>query len=224
MNMHKFHGVIPPVVTPLDKDKNFDQKSFDKLINYLIDAGVDGLFVLGSSGSVAFLTSEERCQVLACAVKVVAGRVPILAGVIDTQTNRVIENIKACEEFGVDGVVATAPFYAIDDAEVVENHFRLLRKSTNLPIFAYDVSVCVNKKLGPDMLIRLAKDGVIQGVKDSSGDDVSFRILLQKNEEAGHPLLCFTGHELVCDGTLLWGVDGIVPGLGNVDPKLYVDM
>lgn len=224
MDISNLSGVIPPVVTPLDENKNFDKQSFANVINRLIDSGVDGLFILGSTGSVVFLTGEQCREVIKAAVEIVDGRVPILAGVIYPQTNGVIRNIKFCEELGVDGVVATAPFYALDDDTVVENHFRLLRESTKLPIFAYDLPVCVHKKLKPDMLIRLGCEGVLQGVKDSSGDDVSFRILLMKNEEAGGPLRVFTGHEVVVDGALLAGADGVVPGLGNVDPKVYVDM
>ena len=124
----------------------------------------------------------------------------------------------------VNGIVVTAPFYAIDNDDIVENHFRLIRKATKLPIFAYDLPQCVHKKLDINMLIRLAKDGVIQGVKDSSGEDIEFRKLTILNEEAGTPLRIFTGHEVVVDGALLSGAHGVVPGLANVDPKVYVDM
>src|SRR5699024_7786298 len=94
-------------------------------------------------------------------------------------------------------------------------HFRAIAEATNLPLYAYDIPVCVNVKLPVDMLMRLAADGVIAGVKDSSGDDVAFRWLCQANEDAGHPLRIFTGHEVVVDGAYLSGADGSVPGLGT---------
>jgi 4-hydroxy-tetrahydrodipicolinate synthase len=81
----------------------------------------------------------------------------------------------------------------------------------------------VHTKLDPTMLVRLGKDGVLQGVKDSSGDDVSFRWLILENEDAGHPLQLFTGHEVVVDGAYLGGADGSVPGLANIDPTSYVE-
>ena len=93
---------------------------------------------------------------------------------------------------------------------------------TDLPLFAYDLPVCVHTKLDPTMLVTLGKDGVIQGVKDSSGDDVSFRWLVIENEDAGHPLQLLTGHEVCVDGAYLAGADGSVPGLANVDPDSYV--
>ena len=75
----------------------------------------------------------------------------------------------------------------------------------------------------PSHMVRLGKEGVLQGVKDSSGDDVQFRWLCIENEEAGHPLQVFTGHEVVVDGAYMSGADGSVPGLGNIDPYSYVE-
>lgn len=218
----EFRGVVPPVVTPLTEDREFDAESYARGLNRMIEAGVHGLFVLGSSGEVAFNTDKRRRDVLEAALATNAGRLPVLAGVIDTQTARVIEHIRVAEELGVDGVVATAPFYALGGPDQVERHFRALREATDLPIYAYDIPVCVHTKLTPDMLLRLGQDGVIQGVKDSSGDDVSFRFLALKNRELGHPLSLLTGHEVVVDGAYLSGADGSVPGLGNVDPAGYV--
>ncbi len=220
----EFKGIIPPVVVPLDEDRNLDIPSFERSINHMIDAGVDGLFFLGSSGEVAFVNDEQRYQVLAEAVRIVDHRVPVLSGIIDMETLRVIDQAKRASEYGVDALVATAPFYALGGPRENEQHFRLIREAIDLPLFAYDLPVCVHTKLDPDMLIRLGKDGVIQGVKDSSGDDVSFRWLMLMNEEAGHPLTLLTGQEVVVDGALLGGADGAVPGLANIDPESYVSM
>ena len=216
-------GVIPPVVVPLTAERTFDRVSFERSVNRMLDAGVDGLFFLGSSGAVAFATDAEREAILKAAVEVVAGRVPVLAGIIDTETNRVIEHAKRAKEIGVDAIVATAPFYALGGPKEVERHFRVIHEHVDLPLFAYDLPVCVHTKLDPTMLVRLGKDGVLAGVKDSSGDDVSFRWLILENEDAGHPLQLLTGHEVVVDGCYLGGCDGSVPGLGNVDPYSYVE-
>ena len=165
-------GVVPPLAIPL-KDGELDVPSLERHINRMIDAGLDGLFVSGSTGEVAFSTAERRAQIQREAVRIVDGRVPLLVGVIDTETERVIENIKAVEEIGgATGVVATAPFYALGGETEVERHFRLLKENTSLELWAYDIPVCVHTKLSPDLLMRLGRDGVIDGVKDSSGDDV----------------------------------------------------
>ena len=219
-----FSGVVPPVVTPDTPDHQLDVVSFERSINRLIEAGVDGLFFLGSSGEVVFATDERRDQIVREAVRIVDHRVPVLVGIIDTETERVLEHGRRALALGADALVATAPFYALGGPADVEEHFRILHQELDAPLFAYDIPVCVHTKLPWKMLARLGAEGVLAGVKDSSGDDVSFRYLVQENEKNGHPLTLLTGHEIVVDGALLSGADGSVPGLANVEPKGYVRM
>ncbi|WP_124055267.1 dihydrodipicolinate synthase family protein [Arcanobacterium ihumii] len=214
-------GVVPPLAVPL-KNQEIDVPSLERNLNRMIDAGIHGIFILGSTGEVAFSTSQRRAEVLEHTMRIVNGRIPVIAGVIDTETSRVIEHIRQAESYGVDAVVATAPFYALQGMAEVERHFRLLHEATDLPIWAYDIPVCVHTKLPAQLLVKLGQDGVIAGVKDSSGDDVGFRFLTRMNEEAGHPLQLLTGHEVVVDGAYMSGADGSVPGLANVDPHGYV--
>ena len=219
-----FSGVVPPVVTPDTPDHQLDVVSFERSINRLIEAGVDGLFFLGSSGEVVFATDERRDQIVREAVRIVDHRVPVLVGIIDTETERVLEHGRRALALGADALVATAPFYALGGPADVEEHFRILHQELDAPLFAYDIPVCVHTKLPWKMLARLGTEGVLAGVKDSSGDDVSFRYLVQENEKNGHPLTLLTGHEIVVDGALLSGADGSVPGLANVEPLGYVRM
>ena len=219
-----FSGVVPPVVTPDTPDHQLDVVSFERSINRLIEAGVDGLFFLGSSGGVVFATDERRDQIVREAVRIVDHRVPVLVGIIDTETERVLEHGRRALALGADALVATAPFYALGGPADIEEHFRILHQELDAPLFAYDIPVCVHTKLPWKMLARLGAEGVLAGVKDSSGDDVSFRYLVQENEKNGHPLTLLTGHEIVVDGALLSGADGSVPGLANVEPEGYVRM
>lgn len=219
-----FSGVVPPVVTPDTPDHQLDVVSFERSINRLIEAGVDGLFFLGSSGEVVFATDERRDQIVREAVRIVDHRVPVLVGIIDTETERVLEHGRRALALGADALVATAPFYALGGPADIEEHFRILHQELDAPLFAYDIPVCVHTKLPWKMLARLGAEGVLAGVKDSSGDDVSFRYLVQENEKNGHPLTLLTGHEIVVDNALLSGADGSVPGLANVEPEGYVRM
>ena len=224
MTTAKFTGVYPPVVVPDTPDYQLDVVSFERSINRMIDAGVDGLFFLGSSGEVVFSTDERRRQIISEAVRIVDHRVPVMVGIIDTETERVLEHGRVAQELGADVLVATCPFYALGGMAEVEEHFRILHAELDLPIFAYDIPVCVHTKLPWKLLAKLGAEGVLAGVKDSSGDDVSFRYLVQENEKLGHPLTLLTGHEVVVDGAYLGGADGSVPGLANVEPEGYVRM
>ena len=224
MTKPAFTGVYPPVVVPDTPDHELDVVSFERSINRMIDAGVDGLFFLGSSGEVVFSTDERRRQIISEAVRIVDHRVPVMVGIIDTETERVLEHGRVAQELGADVLVATCPFYALGGMAEVEEHFRILHAELDLPIFAYDIPVCVHTKLPWKLLAKLGAEGVLAGVKDSSGDDVSFRYLVQENEKLGHPLTLLTGHEVVVDGAYLGGADGSVPGLANVEPEGYVRM
>lgn len=216
-------GVIPPVSTPLTPDFEVDTGSLTRLVDHLLAGGVDGLFVLGSTSEVAFLPDGHRKIVLDTVRGHVAGQVPVLAGVIDMTALRVLDHARVAAAAGVDGLVATAPFYARTHPAEIELHFRTIAARTGLPLYAYDLPVSVHSKLGVDLLLDLARDGVLAGVKDSSGDEGGLRGLILGRRDRGDigSFSVLTGSELTVDSALWMGADGVVPGLGNVDPHGY---
>jgi 4-hydroxy-tetrahydrodipicolinate synthase len=217
-------GVVPPVCTPLGDDLEVDTASLERLVGFLLDAGVAGLFVLGSSGEGACLTDAQRDVVVEVAVKVAGGQVPVLAGVIDMASARAAEHARRAVRRGAEAVVATAPFYVRSThAHELGAHFRRLRAAAGVPLVAYDIPVAVQCKLDPAVVAELAHDGVLAGVKDSTGDLYSLRtVVLQTRDLPGFAV--FTGSEVVVDAALLVGADGAVPGLANVDPHRYVQL
>ncbi|WP_326502700.1 dihydrodipicolinate synthase family protein [Rothia nasimurium] len=220
MTAPAFSGVIPPLLTPRTADGALDIPSLRRLIDHLIDGGVDGIFALGSSSEVLYLTNEERETVLTTCVEAIDGRVPLIVGINDMTTARVIDEAQRLLAIGGDAIVVTSQFYAIDNAFEEERHFRAIADAVDVPVFAYDVPVRTKQKLPLPLLTKLAREGVIAGVKDSSGDDVSFRQLVLATRDIDG-FAAFTGHEVVCDGAMLSGAAGLVPGLGNVDPAGY---
>ncbi|NLE98761.1 MAG: dihydrodipicolinate synthase family protein [Propionibacterium sp.] len=223
--MAQFTGIIPPVVTPLTPEGEIDFEGLDDVVEHLVAGGVNGLFVMGSTGEVAYWTNDQRVAILERIVAKNAGRVPVIGGAIETTSARVIEQAQAMQAAGADAIVTTCPFYAINDQQEIADHFRAVAAAIDVPLFAYDVPVRLNGvKLDHQMLVQLGKEGVIVGVKDSSGDDVGFRRLVAANAAAGSPLVLLTGHECVVDGMLLLGADGVVPGYANVDPVRYRDL
>lgn len=223
MNATTLGGVVPPVCTPLTTDLEVDAPSLERLVHFLLDGGVHGLFALGSTSEAALLPDRLRARVLDVVVSTVAGQVPVLGGAIDMTTLRVLDHVRALERAGVDGIVATAPFYVRTHPAEIEHHFRTIAGGTDLPLFAYDLPVSVHTKLDSELLLRLAEDGVLAGVKDSSGDDAALRSLLAKRRRRELPgFRVLTGSETTVDSVLRMGADGTVPGLGNVDPQGYV--
>lgn len=213
-------GVIPPLCTPLTPDRRVDVASLACLCRFLLDAGVHGLFVTGSTGEVAYLTDRDRDTVLSTVVDVAAGRVPVYAGIVDTSTPRVIEHGRRAVRLGADALVATAPFYAPTHPAEFAVHFRAIRDAVDAPLVAYDIPSAVHGKLPPELVAGLAAEGVLSGLKDSSGDLYGSRKVLDLLDTPGFRV--YSGSETVADLALLSGVDGLVPGLGNVDPHGYL--
>ncbi|GAB3418095.1 dihydrodipicolinate synthase family protein [Flindersiella endophytica] len=217
-------GVIPPLCTPLTPQRDIDVASLERLCQHLLDAGATGLFVGGSTGEAAYLSDELRVRVLEIVVRYAAGQVPVFAGVIDMTTPRVVAHARAAEKQGADALVATAPFYAPTHPAEIGVHFRTIRATVDLPLLAYDIPSAVHTKVPAALVAELATAGVLQGLKDSSGDLDGMRTVLQLLDPdvraAGFKV--FTGSEVMADVGLALGADGIVPGVGNVDPEGFV--
>ncbi|GAA3818010.1 dihydrodipicolinate synthase family protein [Streptomyces phyllanthi] len=216
-------GVVPPVCTPLTPEREVDVPSLLRLVDHLVDAGVHGLFVLGSSSEAAFLTDRQRRLVVETVVARAAGRLPVLAGAIDMTTPRVLDHVAAVTGAGADAVVATAPFYTRTHPAEIARHYRLIAERSPVPVVAYDIPVAVHTKLGADLVLDLAAEGVLAGLKDSSGDQAGFREVVTGARTRGvSGFSVLTGSELLVDSALAMGADGAVPGLANVDPAGYV--
>ncbi|MDQ0760696.1 dihydrodipicolinate synthase family protein [Streptomyces canus] len=217
-------GVVPPVCTPLTPDREVDVPSLRRLVDHLVAGGVHGLFVLGTSSEAAFLTDAQRRLVVETVTGHVGGRLPVLAGVIDMTTARVLDHVRAVTAAGADAVVVTAPFYASTHPVEIARHYRLVAAGSPVPVIAYDLPSGVHTKLPADVVLELAAEGVLAGLKDSSGDLAGFRTVV--SGARAHPGITgfsvLTGSELIVDAALAVGADGAVPGLANVDPEGYV--
>src|SRR5688500_11938351 len=154
-------GIIPPVSTPLTSQGDIAVDDLRRLIEFQIDAGVHGLFVLGSTSEVVGLTERQQENVLGTAMEVVQGRVPVLAGCIDFTTNRVIDRARRAHQHGVDGLVVCAPFYVKPDQAEIVRHFQMIRDAVNLPIMAYDIPSAVQTKIQRPTLRLLAQQKVL---------------------------------------------------------------
>ncbi|MCO5216570.1 MAG: dihydrodipicolinate synthase family protein [Thermomicrobiales bacterium] len=215
-----FGGVVPPLCTPFSADGDVDAASLQRLIEYQIAGGVTGIFALGSTSEAGAMNDAQRREVLDLTVRFVNGRVPVLAGAIAMSTGTVIDYAHMAEELGADAIVICAPYYIRPSQEEVLQHFRLAHAATTLPILAYHIPFNVQTVITSETILTLASEGIIAGVKDSSGDEVTFRANVAALAQYPHVAM-FTGSELTVDYAMFAGADGVVPGLGNVDPAGY---
>jgi 4-hydroxy-tetrahydrodipicolinate synthase len=222
-DFRELHGIIPPVCTPFSPEGHVDHDDLRSLLTFLLENGVHGLFMLGSTSETVTLTDRQQEEILTTALEVAKGRVPVISGAIDFTAARVIDRARRAEALGVDGHVVCAPFYLKPDGVEIVRHFSMIRDAIDKPVIAYDIPGAVQTKLDRKSIRTLVEKGTIAGLKDSSGQDANFRGVLLDN--ADHPeFRVFTGSELTVDSALSWGAHGCVPGMGNVDPAGYVKL
>jgi 4-hydroxy-tetrahydrodipicolinate synthase len=216
----KFSGIIPPVVTPLDEIERVDEGAMRALVRHLIQSGVHGIFVLGSTGEFAHLTDDEKRRAIDVVVSEVNGEVPVLVGVTEAGTKRSIFWAKEAQRFGANGVVAAPPFYyRLSDAEI-ENHYRALSSECELPILIYHIPSTTKVRFSLELIERLAEAPNIVGIKDSTGD-LPF-VLNLVDQMNGRNFLVFQGHDALLAPTLLYGAHGGINSSANLVPSWFV--
>ena len=216
----RFEGIFSPTITPLDEKERVDELGFINQLNRLIDNGIHGIYLLGTSGEFTTLTDTERERAMDIAVKAIGGRVPIICGVMDTSTQRVIQNIKVAEQFGVDAVAATPGYYypSTDDADLIEFYYDVAA-STELPLFIYNIPSTVKTAIKPYIVAQLAEtcDNIV-GIKDSSGDWTNCLDLLARLGDKKDFSIMLGSHTAL-GAAVLFGADGGVVSISNVAPK-----
>lgn len=216
-------GIVPPLCTPMLPDGSVDESSLRNLLRHQLESGSHGFFVLGSSGEAPYLTDAQREQVVGIAADEVAGRVPVLAGVIETAAPRVIEQARTACAAGADQVVATGPFYALGSPSETIRHFDMIAEAIQRPVIAYTVPSRTGNGLPPDVVGTLARSGTIRALKDSSGQLVQTRRVIDETSElAGFTV--FTGTDALIDVSVLAGAGGAVPGLANLFPEQFASL
>jgi 4-hydroxy-tetrahydrodipicolinate synthase len=221
MTAAMLRGIIPALITPLDQHGEPDEESIHSLINFQIEAGVHGLFVLGSTGEGPLLSTEQKLRVVRATVDANRGRLPVMVGISNTSPPESVAFGRMAHEAGANALVTTAPFYYLHSQAELPEYFRYLKQRLELPIATYDVPSAVKVKLAAATVRTIAEAGLVIGIKDSSGDLAGFRDMIIATEHLPH-FRAFTGSEHYVDAAMLVGGHGGVLGLASVIPATYV--
>ena len=221
----RFEGIFPPIVTPLNKDEQIDERGFIHQLNRLMDNGVHGFYLLGTSGEYVALLEQQRKRALEIAVSTVDDRIPIICGTMDSSTKRVIHNIEIAQEFGVDAVAATPPYYypPHSDADLID-FYKTIAANTDLPVLIYNIPVTTKVMIKAEVVSQLNETVEnIAGVKDSSGDWSNFiKLLAYVGDSDKFSILL--GSYLLGGPAMMLGAEGAVMSIANVDPKTPVQL
>lgn len=216
-------GVIPALVTPLDKDGNLMEDALKKVIDYTIAGGVHGLFILGSSGEIYGLTKEQKRRIVEVTVEHTAGRVPVYCGASEITTKDCIETAKMVSEVGgVSALSVLTPYFMTPTPKELTHHFTEIAKSTELPIILYGNEARTQVKIDVATCEELSKIDNIIGIKDSSGDMTRMAEYLRVTDRSNFCVLA--GRDTLIYAGLCHGTTGAIASTGNIAPKLVSDI
>ena len=216
----KLAGVIPAPITPLTEEGSVDFGLLEKQIDYLTTSGADGLFVNGTTGEGAYLATAEKKQILKAARQVVSGRAFLAAACIQPSTPQVLQELEAMLPLEPDFIVAVAPYYYAVSQEVIREHFRTLAHRSPVPLIIYNIPQCTHNPIALDTVLELASEPNIAGIKDSSGDFVTFCRGLVAEVPEGFSWIM--GEDYLDGPAMLSGAHGIVTGLSNAWAGFHV--
>ena len=167
-------GVIVPILTPLTPDEAVDLVSLRRLVNYLVDNGVHGIWAAGTTGEFAALDEPARRLVIETVAEETAGRVPVIGNVSAPATRAAAGTAAALRDCPLAGVAATPPYYYSHSQTELSDHFHAIRERCHHPLWVYNIPSTVKLTVEPTTIAALAADGTVVGVKDSSGAGEAF--------------------------------------------------
>ena len=216
----RFQGIIPPMVTPLTADEEIDEDAFRREVQVFLRAGVHGLAIGGSTGEGHTLSVEESCRLARIAREEVAGRIPIIAGIIQDSTRAVIEYGLALKGTGVDALQITPIHYLFAPTEEgTIAYYERIGRTVDLPILIYNVIPW--NTISPQLLLRLASIPQVVGVKQSGGDIHKLADLLLMNQGR---LQVFSAVDDLLYPSFVLGAEGAIAAILTVLPELAVQL
>jgi dihydrodipicolinate synthase/N-acetylneuraminate lyase len=212
----KFHGAVVPMVTPVTADGKVDEPALDRLVDSLLAGGVDGIFVMGTTGEGSAIPCAYRRRLVERTAARVKGTARVFAGIGDAHP----EEILAGNDYfraGVDAVVSRPPV-AIPATEML-SWFRTLLDGLDGPLLLYNMPMTTKVSIPLDVLGKLADHPRLAGIKDSENNPKRLEELLRRFG-GNRDFSVFVGVGALMERGLRLGADGIVPSVGNLIPDV----
>ncbi|MEH7494455.1 4-hydroxy-tetrahydrodipicolinate synthase [Neobacillus niacini] len=211
--MVHFGRVSTAMVTPFDKKGHIDFSKTTQLVNYLIDNGTESLVVAGTTGESPTLSKEEKLALFDHVVKVVAKRIPVIAGTGSNNTYASVELTRRAEQLGVDGIMLVAPYYNKPNQDGLYQHFKTIAEATTLPVMVYNIPSRASVNIHHETIIRLSKIPNIVAVKEASGDLNAMTHIIANTD---HDFDLYSGDDAIALPTLSIGGAGVVSVASHV--------
>ncbi|HEU4846493.1 MAG TPA: 4-hydroxy-tetrahydrodipicolinate synthase [Burkholderiaceae bacterium] len=214
-------GSIVAIVTPMHADGSLDFPGLNKLIDWHIAEGTDGIVIVGTTGESATVTVEEHCALIKAAVEHTRGRIPIIAGTGGNSTAEAIELTRFAKEAGADAALLVVPYYNRPTQEGMYQHFKAIAEAVDLPIILYNVPGRTVADMSNETVLRLTAIPNIVGIKDATGNIGRGLDLLRL---APKSFAVYSGDDPSAMALMLAGGKGNISVTANVAPRAMHEM
>lgn len=219
-----FEGIITPIVTPFNRDKeqSINYKATEDLINHLIEKGVNGIFILGSNGEFHVIDEEEKVEFAKKVIEIVNHRVPVFVGTGACSTKETIRLSKKMEEVGADALSVISPYFIKPSDEELYNHFKDVADSVKIPIVLYNIPKLTGGNISKEVAGRLAEVDNIKAIKDSSGELENLKGYIEAGR--GKKFNVLVGSDSKISEGYSLGATGAIAGTSNVITEVLVKL
>ncbi|MEU2198571.1 4-hydroxy-tetrahydrodipicolinate synthase [Isoptericola sp. NPDC019482] len=214
--MTSIKGILAAVATPFDQDEAIDEAALREHVDGQIEAGVHGIFALGTNGEFFVQSAEERARVARVVVEQVAGRVPVVIGAGAVGTAETVRIARDAAAAGADAVSIISPYFAAASQAELEQHFRTVAGAVDVPVIVYNIPARTGVNVAPATVERLAQVDNIVAVKDSSGNFDTILQYLERTDRDSFSVI--SGNDSLILWTLLAGGTGGISGIANIYP------
>jgi 4-hydroxy-tetrahydrodipicolinate synthase len=218
----KFRGTGVAIVTPFHNYGTIDFTSLGKVLNHIIDGGVNFVLALGTTSEAVTLSADERVAVTNYIIETVDKRVPVMLGVGGNNTQEVVNKLKSTNFDGIDAILSVAPYYNKPQQKGLFYHFKTIAATSPVPVYLYNVPSRTSVNISAETTLRLATEiDNIEGIKEASGDmQQVMKILKDKPDD----FVVLSGDDALTLPMLAMGADGVISVVANAFPAEFSEM
>ena len=217
-----FRGTGVALITPFDKNGVIDFIALEKMVNHVINGGIDYLVALGTTAETPTLSEKEKEEVVSSIIKYNNKRVPIILGMGGNNTHALTESIKKYDFTNIDGILSVAPYYNKPTQEGIYEHFKAVSEASPLPIILYNVPGRTSSNISTETCIKLARNFEnIVAVKEASGDFAQVMEIIRTKPENFHVV---SGDDAITFPMISLGGSGVISVIGNAFPSEFSQM
>ena len=219
---HNLHGTGIAIVTPFLERGGVDFIGLEKILNHIIEGGVDYIVVLGTTGESVVLSADEKKAVTNFVNETVDGRKPLVIGIGGNNTCNVTDTIKTTDLHDYDAILSVSPYYNKPTQDGIYQHYKAISAASPIPIILYNGPGRTSSNMSAETTIRLAHDfDNIIGVKEASGDMNQIMKIIKYKPEG---FLVISGDDGLTLPMIYMGADGVISVVGQAYPKEFSDM